>query len=113
MSEEEDEIAPESSSSSERREIGVTPNNIRSEYKSESQVENEILRQKLAAEEAKRKSVEIELKMLRESQLIKIPVLPFDGMYDPSPKSRARRESWQNLTEKPIEEDSCASGRNP
>ena len=88
MSDGEDEVEPESSSSSsERREVGITPNNIRSEYRSESQVENEVLRQKLAAEEAKRKSVEMELKMLRESQFIKIPVLPFDGMYDPSPKS--------------------------
>ena len=44
VSDEGDEIKPESSASSSSREIGVTPNNLRSS----SQVENTILRQKLA-----------------------------------------------------------------
>ena len=44
VSDEGDDIHPESSASSSSREIGVTPNNMRSS----SQVENTILRQRLA-----------------------------------------------------------------
>ena len=60
--------------------------------------------------------MELELKQLRESQLIKKPILPFLDMYDASPKNKEeerRRDTWQNLTNQGMGDDSIAEGRNP